>query len=58
MSLWSDEARPEGGTVTPIEPDPVGGEAKATPDGSVFVFESAAPLAGFNNGGSHCGGLR
>ncbi len=52
VSLWSEEG-PEGGTVTPIEPFPVGGEARATPDGSVFVFDSAAPLAGFNNGGSH-----
>jgi hypothetical protein len=52
LSLWSEEG-PEGGTVTPIEPFPVGGEARATPDGSVFVFDSAAPLAGFNNGGSH-----
>jgi hypothetical protein len=52
LSLWS-EAGPSGGTVTPIEPFPVLGEARATPDGSVFVFESAAPLAGFNNGGSH-----
>jgi hypothetical protein len=52
VSLWS-EAGPEGGTVTPIEPFPVGGEARATPDGSVFVFESAVPFAGFNNGGTH-----
>jgi hypothetical protein len=52
LSLWSEEG-PEGGTVTPIEPFPAGGEARATPDGSVFVFDSAAPLAGFNNGGSH-----
>jgi hypothetical protein len=56
LSMWS-EAGPEGGTVTPIEPEPVGGEAKADADGSVFVFESAAPLAGFNNGGEHCGGF-
>jgi hypothetical protein len=52
LSLWS-EAGPSGGTVTPIGPLSVSGEAWATPDGSVFVFESAAPLAGFNNGGSH-----
>jgi hypothetical protein len=52
LSLWSDEGG-EGGTVTPIEPYGVGGEARATPDGSVFVFESAAPIPGFNNGGSH-----
>jgi hypothetical protein len=52
LSLWSDEG-PEGGTVTPIEPDPVGGEARATPDGSVFAFESAAEIPGFNNGGIH-----
>jgi hypothetical protein len=52
LSLWSDVG-PGGGTVTPIEPFPAGGEARATPDGSVFVFDSAAPLAGFNNGGSH-----
>ena len=52
LSLWSEEG-PERGTVTPIEPFAVGGEARATPDGSVFVFDSAAPLAGFNNGGSH-----
>jgi hypothetical protein len=51
LSLWSEG--PGGGTVTQIEPFPVGGEAQATPDGSVFVFESAAPLTGFNNGGSH-----
>jgi hypothetical protein len=55
LSLWS-EAGPEGGTVTPIEPSVIEGEARSTPDGSVFVFESAAELAGFNNGGSHCGG--
>jgi hypothetical protein len=52
VSSWSEEG-PEGGTVTPIEPFPVGGEVSATPDGSVFVFESAAPFAGFNNGGTH-----
>jgi hypothetical protein len=52
VSLWSEEG-PGGGTVTPIEPLPVGGEARATPDGSVFVFESAAPFVGFNNGGTH-----
>jgi hypothetical protein len=52
VSLWSEEG-PEGGTVTLIEPFPVGGEARATPDGSVFAFESSAPIAGFNNGGSH-----
>jgi hypothetical protein len=56
LSLWSEEGS-EGGTVTPIEPLAVGGEAKAAADGSVFVFESAAPLPGFNNGGSHCGGF-
>ena len=57
LSLWSEVGppTPEGGTVTPIEPFPVGGEARATPGGSVFVFESAAPLAAFNNGGSHFG---
>jgi AcrR family transcriptional regulator len=52
LSLWS-EAGGAGGSVTPIEPYPVGGEARSTPDGSAFVFESAAPIAGFNNGGSH-----
>lgn len=51
LSLWSEGS--DGDTVTPIEPYPVGGEARSTPDGSVFVFESAAPIAGFNNGGSH-----
>jgi hypothetical protein len=56
LDLWSDEGppTPEGGTVTPIEPFPADGEARATSDGSVFVFESNEPLAGFNNGGSHC----
>jgi hypothetical protein len=54
LSLWSDEGS-EGGTVTLLEPLPVGGEVRATSEGSVFVFESAAPFAGFNNGGSHCG---
>jgi hypothetical protein len=53
LSLWS-EAGAEGGTVTPIEPYTVDhGEARATPSGSVFAFESAAPFPGFNNGGGH-----
>jgi hypothetical protein len=52
LELWS-ETGPAGGTVTQIEPYAVGGEARATLDGSVFAFESAAPLAGFNNGGEH-----
>jgi hypothetical protein len=52
LSLWS-EAGGEGGTVTQVEPYPVGGEARATPDGSVFAFESAAEFPGFNNGGEH-----
>jgi hypothetical protein len=52
LSVWS-ETGSSGGTVVPIEPLSISGEAWATPDGSVFVFESAAPLAGFNNGGSH-----
>jgi hypothetical protein len=51
LSLWSESEG--GGSVTPIEPFAVGGEARTTPDGSVFAFESAAPIAGFNNGGSH-----
>jgi hypothetical protein len=51
LSLWSESEG--GGTVTPIEPFAVGGEARTTPEGSVFAFESAAPIAGFNNGGSH-----
>jgi hypothetical protein len=55
VSLWSEEGG-SGGRVTPIGPYPVGGEAQATPDGSVFAFESAAPFAGFNNGGSHING--
>jgi hypothetical protein len=54
VSVWSEEGA-SGGTVTQIEPLPVGGEARATPDGSVFVFESAGAFPGFNNGGSHVG---
>lgn len=52
LSLWS-EAGSGGGAVTSIAPLAINGEAWATPDGSVFVFESTAPLAGFNNGGTH-----
>ncbi len=52
LSLWS-ETNVNGGAVTPIAPFAIDGEAWATPDGSAFVFESVAPLAGFNNGGSH-----
>jgi hypothetical protein len=51
LSLWSEGQG--GGTVTPIVPNTIAGEARSTPDGSVFVFETAAPISGFNNGGSH-----
>jgi hypothetical protein len=51
LSLWSENEA--GGTVTAIGPFAIDGEARAAADGSVFAFETSAPIAGFNNGGSH-----
>jgi hypothetical protein len=53
-NLWA-ESGPEGGTVTPIESLPITGEVRATPDGSVFVFDTTSTYPGFNNGGTHPG---
>jgi hypothetical protein len=62
LDLWL--AGPGGGSVTPITQfpgSPASGlkrgeyvsEAQMSGDGSVVVFATAAPIAGFNNGGTH-----
>ncbi len=56
LDLWS--SGPGGGQVTPITqlPASLGGAidvsgARSSADGSVFVFGTSSPLAGFNDGG-------
>jgi hypothetical protein len=59
LDLW--RAGPEGGQVTPVAPLPavedigapyegnLGVEARASTDGSVFMFDTNAPIPGFQN---------
>ncbi len=52
MERWS--AGPDGGTVTPVAQlpgSPGVGQARTSDDGSVDLFVTSAPIAGFNDGG-------
>lgn len=54
LDRWSQG--PEGGSVTPIAELPGGGflgPARLSSDDSILVFQAAAPIPGFNDGGSH-----